>query len=406
MTPFLSHASLRRVLQSLIESNLQRQSPGASPRSLPVEPWADDLVLHEYGTNALGCDSLEMLQLSSAVNEMFHLHETGSETRLLQSPSFGGWLGLIEEAWKNGVEHITVATSGSIGQARYCSHAFDFLNREAAYLAECFASRRRIVAFTPAHHIYGLLFTGLLADRLNIPVVKLQGAGTRVPKGPADSSVLRSGDLAVSFPEGWSWMDRSIRTIPSDVEGVTSTAPCPRSLVDSLAVGKLSKFVEVYGSSETAGIGMRVWPEPRYQLMPHWQRLTSSSEQAQRLQHVSGHQADLMDHLQFFDDGTFLVQGRKDACVQVGGVNVSPASIEARLRAQPGVAEVSVRLMRPDEGRRLKCFIVPLDGYGPRDLEPSLSKEIRSWPVAAERPREISYGPGLPRNHHGKLTDW
>ena len=402
----LSHRSLRRVLQSLISATLSSRPSSAGKPPASTTPWSDTFLLYESGQNALGGDSLDMLQVSSAVNEMFHLHEAGFETKLLQAATFADWLVIIEDAWKHGVEHITVTTSGSTGQPRHCTHAFASLDLETAFLADRFSSRSRIVAHTPAHHIYGILFAALLPDRLEVPIIDLQAASTSVSVSDTDRSGLHAGDLVVSFPDGWQWIDRNIHTIPPGVEGVSSTAPCPRNLIESLMTRRLSGFVEVYGSSETAGIGTRVWPEARYRLMPHLRLLPASPDQPTALQHRSGRQVELMDQLHFFDEASFLITGRKDGCVQVGGVNVSPLLIEQRLLQLPGVAEAAVRLMRADEGNRLKCFIVPRAGQDAGPLEHTVREQIASWPTAAERPRAIQCGSALPRNSAGKLADW
>lgn len=395
--PGLSHRSLRRVLQSLIAATLSSQPSRTGHRPKSTAPWTDDFLLHEGAEYALGCDSLDLLQVSSAVNEMFHLHEVGFETRLLHASTFGDWLAIVEDAWQSGVGSLTVSTSGSTGRPKLCTHTFASLGVEAAFLAEFFGSRRRIVAYTPAHHIYGILFTGLLPDRLGVAVVDLHSAGTQPLAQATGGSVLQPGDLVVSFPDGWSWIDRNIRTVPDDVEGVTSTAPCPRTLLDSMMESRLSRMVEIYGSSETAGIGTRVWPEPRYRLMPHVQRIVSSADARDHLETRSGQQLPSMDHLEFFAEDMFLVNGRIDGCVQVGGVNVSLSSIEQRLREHPDVAEVSVQLMRP-EGQRLMCHLVPRAGCDVHRLEQSVLEQIASWPKAAERPIVIHFGVTLPQD--------
>jgi long-chain acyl-CoA synthetase len=51
--------------------------------------------------------------------------------------------------------------------------------------------------------------------------------------------------------------------------------------------------------------------------------------------------------------------GRAEGAVQVGGVNVFPDVVGRVLTAHSGVAQAAVRLMRPEEGTRLKAFVVP-----------------------------------------------
>jgi long-chain acyl-CoA synthetase len=398
---FLAHDSLRRVLQSLITSTYTSQRPSSSNIVVPGGRWKDGLLMVGSGTDALGCDSLDMLHISAAVNEMFHLHEAGLETELLRIVSFGEWLSVIEEAWQHGVQHLTVTTSGSTGLPKGCTHAFSTLALESDFLAGLFGGRSRIVAFTPAHHMYGLLFTAMLPDRLACSVEEFSNVASS--SITLDRTTLQAGDLVVSFPEGWEWIDHNVRNVPANVEGVVSTAPCPPKLITSLVCGKLSGLTEVYGSSETAGIGTRTWPARAYSLMPHWTRKPSKVSE---LEHSSGFDIELMDDLKFFTDGTFLVQGRRDLGVQVGGVNVFPVLIAQRLMTHPGVAKASVRLMRPEEGKRLKCFVVPQAGSTTDTLTTILRRWIESWPIAAERPKTIKIGSALPRGSSGKNSDW
>jgi long-chain acyl-CoA synthetase len=404
MVPFMAHDSLRRVLQSLITATYASQRAHSSNTVAAGGSWKDDFSLIGSEASALGCDSLDLLQISAAVNEMFHLHEVGLETELLRLASFGEWLSIIEDAWQHGVQHLTVTTSGSTGIPKGCTHVFSTLALEIDFLAGLFSGRSRIVAFTPAHHLYGLLFTAMLPDRLACPVQDfLHAANSSTSLG---QTTLQAGDLVVSFPQGWEWLNQSIRVIPTNVEGVVSTAPCPPELIESLVSSKLSGFTEVYGSSETAGIGIRTWPETTYSLMPQWSRKRSGDPAPEKLQHSSGFEIKLMDDLEFFADGTFLVQGRKDSSVQVGGVNVFPVLIAQRLTTYPGVAEASVRLMRPEEGKRLKCFVVPQAGCTTDILVTLLREWIESWPIAADRPKTIKVGSALPRSTSGKNSDW
>ena len=71
------------------------------------------------------------------------------------------------------------------------------------------------------------------------------------------------------------------------------------------------------------------------------------------------------------EDGRLTVTGRLDDVVITGGVNVSPAAVEAALRAHPDVADAVV-FGRPDEewGQRVVAAVVPAprDDAGPRGL--------------------------------------
>jgi acyl-coenzyme A synthetase/AMP-(fatty) acid ligase len=114
-----------------------------------------------------------------------------------------------------------------------------------------------------------------------------------------------------------------------------------------------------------------------------------------------------MDGLLVEGERRFTVGARADGAVQVGGVNVHPAAVAARLAQHPGVRDAAVRLMRPDEGSRLKAFVVPIDpAADPEPLRAALAAWIDAQLPAAERPRALSFGAELPRNPMGKPADW
>lgn len=69
--------------------------------------------------------------------------------------------------------------------------------------------------------------------------------------------------------------------------------------------------------------------------------------------------ASVPDILDWHDARAFRPKARKDKAVQAGSINVYPSHVVARLAAHPHVLECRVRLMRSEEGQRLKAFIMP-----------------------------------------------
>ena len=363
--------------------------------------WPETLRLSDGGDLSLGSDSLERLQLAAATNEMFHLYEGGDEANLLEMETLGDWLDQIEHAMRSRTPRVTFLTSGSTGRPKRCCHSIDVLQLEAKVLAARFADRRRIVAMVPAHHIYGFIFVALLADHLGVEVWSAERAS------PGDLvRGLRSCDLVVSFPERWIWLARSIAEWPSDVLGVTSTAPCPDGLVASLRARNLAGMVEVYGSSETAGIAWREDPEAAYTLLPHWRFAAGANATTPTLVHAAGLGATLPDRVFRIGTRSFRLGGRVDGAVQVGGINVHVNRIASVLADRPGVNTAAVRLMRSEHGARLKAFIVPEPGRNTGDLESDLAQWCARHLTPAERPVAYSFGPNLPMSELGKPIDW
>lgn len=397
--PPVERRALSRLLQDLIAVELAaaRGRQGQREPSRPVT-WSDDLYLDDE-PGGLGADSLERLWLSSAVTAMFHLHANGLGTSLHREPRFGAWLDTVQAAWNAKQARVTFTTSGSTGRPKRCTHDLSHLHTEVAFLARRFADRRRIVALAPAHHIYGCLFTVLLPSRLGIEVLD----ATNLSAGSLQHA-LRPGDLVVSFPERWQWLERSLPDWPADVQGVVSTAPCPPGLLAALLDRGLDGMTEVYGSSETAGIATRVWPESRYTLMPHWAFADPLDPERPTIRHSSGEIYALVDRVERFDKRGFALAGRLDGMVQVGGVNVDPAAVAAALETLPGVAAAAVRLMAPGEGTRLKAFVVPAgEALG---LRAEIEDWLRATLAPAQRPTSLTFGPTLPVGALGKPADW
>jgi long-chain acyl-CoA synthetase len=169
-----------------------------------------------------------------------------------------------------------------------------------------------------------------------------------------------------------------------------------------------ARLFHVNGSSETAGIGWRAtWQEP-YRLFPYLAFEPGNPGRLWR-EHADGSRREVhcQDRLEPCDDGLFRVGPRTDAAVQVAGINVFPTRVSEVLRRHPQVADAAVRLMRPDEGSRLKAYVVPSDDVIDHaaflaDLERWIEREL----ATPERPRALRLGPRLPAGETGKPADW
>ena len=390
--------ALARFVADLVSDELAHVRPGGLP--LPIQPWAADLAIDEQG---LGLDSLERLSVSAALTEALHLHEAGIEDLLLARGRFGEWLELAAEGLVTYDASLTFRTSGSSGVAKACSHALVNLWQEVDYLSHLTSGTRRVLSAVPAHHLYGFLFTVLLPDRLDCEDV----IDVRRLTPQALVAMMQPGDLVISHPAHWSVVARHALSLPRGVKGVTSTAPCPDSLARSLEDIGLATLMQVYGSSETAGIGTRMAPGSAFELMPFWSRDPCDGHRLLRAAKdgsITSHTT--QDRLDWLDTRRFGICGRKDEAVQVGGTNVFPARVRQVLLKHPQVADAQVRLMTPEEGSRLKAFVVPAPGTDREILQTELWQWTESRLTAPERPKAFTLGFQLPRNLIGKLSDW
>jgi 4-coumarate--CoA ligase len=348
----------------------------------------------------LGVDSLELLHLAGLLNEMFHLHESSVQDYLLQQRTVGAWAEVVAAGRAAAPERITFRTSGSTGESKPCVHHWLTLQEEASAHARRLRGVARVVSFVPSHHIYGFLFTIVLPALLRVPAVD---ARTWSP-GRLGTD-LRGDDLVVAVPSFWQFLERTVPAWPPGVRGITSTAPCPPALFNALRARGL-ELQEIYGSSEIGGLGFRSGADEPFELLPGWARIGEQLCRTAPPVSPAGAAVAPPDRLEWIDTRHFRLAGRLDGAVQVGGTNVFPAHIARRIAAHPRVAECAVRLMRPEEGERLKAFVVwrkPAPDAAARDeFHAWLQREL----TTPERPVAIASGPRLPCNDLGKLTDW
>lgn len=334
----------------------------------------------------------------------------GETLALATLPDCDEWAEYLHGAvTARGAWSFTFATSGSTG--RPCSHTYAIaeLEEEARALQPFFADRRRVVSVMPVHHVFGFAFAFMVPKILGIPVKDTP------PLPSADFfRELREGDLVLAFPVFWrSFLEMCsvphALSCPPGVHGVTSGAPCPPEIIEGLTGRRiLDGMTEIYGATEFGAVGIRRQCHAPYTLLPHWRRVFSDDrDNGWNIARQGGPAMPLPDIVAWESERAFVPVRRKDNAVQVGGMNVFPARVAGLLREHAKVRNCAVRLMRPEEGARLKAFVVLEEGILPG---PSLVRELKEWLAnrlePAATPRSITFGPSLPVTFSGKPADW
>ena len=382
-------AAARRILISLVIAETQR-----TRRTTDIAPtgqsgaWSDDQV---FSVGSVDLDSLETVHAAAAINEMFDLDGEEQGGRPIPT-TIGDWLDRITDMQSCKQSALTVMTSGSTGRPKACQHSIADLYDEVAHYRDLLPSMRRVVSLVPAHHIYGLVWTALLPAAFGIPVVD----ASTIAMPP-----LADDDLVIGVPDQWEALHRSRRTWPSGVIGVSAAGPLDGQLSSDLLGSGLKRLYDVYGSSETGGVAIREAQDPSYALLPRWRFAAPVDESAPILVDREGRETPLPDRIALGSNQRFLLAGRRDDAVQIGGVNVWPRQVAEVLKRCPGVQDVAVR-MGPHG--RLKAFVVPT---APESVAPELLQIHASRLLeAAQRPSSYTFGDALPRTKLGKASDW
>jgi len=297
-------------------------------------------------------------------------------------------------------QQVVFLTSGSTGTPKRCVHTVDMIWEEARGVAPLFGGVKRIVSLVPANHLYGFSFTVALPHVLQVPVINLPA----IPTQPWDT-LLEDGDLVVGFPLFWNYWLRCANRFTKQVDVLSSTAPCKDETIQGLLDVGVHQFTEIYGASETGAIGFRHIPHDMFEILPFWQTDFSQEPFVKIKRNCMDNWIELPDRVKVQEDRYLYPISRQDACVQVAGINVYPKHVEKVLSAHPAVKECRVRLMRPEEGERLKAFIVLTEGHTADELgfiRTYLSQQL----TVHEVPKTFTFGEQLPVNDIGKDADW
>jgi long-chain acyl-CoA synthetase len=254
----------------------------------------------------------------------------------------------------------------------------------------------------PSHHIYGFIYNVLIPRILSAPCSERRFTAAVTLAGE-----LAPGDLVIGTPFTWKLLAEYAPRLPHGIEGVTSTAQCPADVMTAVLEKGLEKMAEIYGSSESGAMGYRLLTDMPLTLSPLWERIEEDTF-ARRFPDGSLSQPfSFQDDLEWLDAKTFRVLKRIDRAVQIAGINVYPDRIAEVIRSCDLVADCAVRLMRPDEGNRLKAYIVlARDNLPTVNIRESLRKFLKERLNHLEQPKSLSFGLDLPRNEIGKSADW
>ena len=387
----LRRPDLVRVVRDIFVDELSR-SRGSRFDPAEAGGWTETTSVRAEG---IALDSLERFTLASRLNETFLLYESGVEDNLLRARTLGDTVDIIAAGRKLAGDQLKFYTGGTTGAARILTHEWNDLVAEIRFLADLFPPRKRVIVTVPVHHIYGFLFGVLLPQALDVPAVDAQHSLLSGPRRPAP------GDLVVSAPFLWKLLQPQAAGWGNDVVGTTSTAPMPADTARSLTTAGLAALYEIYGSSETAGVGWRTNPDEPFTLFPHW---SAGDDPATLVRGERRYQSP--DYLTWISPRSFIPRGRRDAVVQVAGKNVDTEELAELIReVVPEVTDCAVRL--GNDGR-IRALVVPgstvVDEQG---ALPNLVVERLSGKVAdVAIPGQVIVADSLPRTPVGKIGEF
>jgi len=304
-------------------------------------------------------------------------------------------------------EVLRLFTGGSTGAPRLWSKTGANLFGEAVFLAEHFgvSHQDRIVATVSPYHIYGLLYS---------VVLPLVSGATIVPTTPAfpeeiiDAVTGTEATILVSVPAHY----RALRNKPSlgpSVRLALSSAGM-LDIDDNKAFCQRNPagIVEVYGSTETGGVGLRHRIRGEETFTPYGTVAWNIAGERLRIRspylspdlpideegwYVTG------DRAEPHGQNGFVLRGRADSITKVGGKRVDLEEIGSLIKEQTGVTDCAVLAVAEQGGRGHRiAALVAGQGVDATRLRAVLA--IRLEPYAL--PRVIRVVDRLPMTASGK----
>jgi acyl-coenzyme A synthetase/AMP-(fatty) acid ligase len=264
---------------------------------------------------------------------------------------------------------LRLYTGGSTGRPKTWSKTLRNLLAEAVYLSEKFdiSHRDRFVATISPLHIYGLLFSVLVPF---VSSASVRNEGCSFPSEIASVMEDSSPTVFVSVPMHY----RVLR-------GQRISAPSLRAAFSSAGVldgGDGEAFfrqtgvgvVEVFGSTETGGIASRCSARGETAFTPlegiAWRivderlQIRSDFVSPEVERGADGFFA-TADRATPHNDGGFLLAGRSDSVIKVGGKRVDLEEVRSKLNGLSGVRD-SIVISVPVNGGRENAIAALVEG--------------------------------------------
>lgn len=320
---------------------------------------------------------------------------------------------------------IIIHTSGTTGDVLEISKPLRCLDAEVHALETTFGDKfrdlpvSRIYSSVPAYHIYGLLF------RVLWPLATERPFSVQLISYPEEFSSIPQAGIKSIFISSPAFLKRAIPVLDkkfleiNDVCIFSSGGALPTEIAMAYNAPLKKPITEVYGSTETGGIGYRsqthslevaLWtPLPSVEL----KTTTENNVLSVRSDFLSKHEWLITgDRVELSSDGRFDLKGRVDKVVKIEEVRISLNEIERRLNDLEEINTVHVLpINKSNTGRQVLGAVVQLTDQGWEGLYLTNKKELVEFLRTALKdhiktiglPRKWRFVRKIPENNRGKV---
>ncbi|MFY7653364.1 MAG: hypothetical protein ACOVQE_11700 [Chitinophagaceae bacterium] len=306
-------------------------------------PW---YTVNDAGwENDLALTSLEKMQLAAHANSFFNVFGQENPPYLLSLNTLREWIAALHSLVPSS---FAFQSSGTGGIQKTTTHSVEFLNCEVTWLAELHGTIEGIISYVPAYSIYGFLFTVLLPQYLHVPVYMPH----QIPL-----NCIQKNHLIVASPFHWQQINLSLANNNLPCKGVSAADYLLPELFIQLQQKQIV-LVEIYGSTETAGIAYKKAPQQSFTLFPYWQKHLSNGNEVVLFHQKMKAAYNLPDDLLFIAENNFFIEGRKDKAVNIAGNLVHTQQIEKQIETIEEVQSCKITTKKMVDLIHIQAFIV------------------------------------------------
>ena len=333
-------------------------------------------------------DSLATYQALSYICEFFNINDETKINAVLSRPNLKACINLCIDALNCPDAAITFCTSGSESKPKKITHSLKSLQQEVESWVQIIPLVTHIYCTVPLKHIYGFIWGVLLPKMLNLPSCRLESALVHKTR-------IENASLVIGVPALLPLLERLPSESRKNSHLILSTAPLDFITLSTLDGWHFRSAIQIYGSTETGGIGYRCGKRKHYTL-----RNGLSSDDKSIFK--GGEKVELQDKLTFQSNEHFQVVGRKDDKIQVNGYNVCPNEITRELGELSDVEEAVIRVVDEKNNKALKLFIVLSSSANKARVLEFINQRFNR--IISRQ--YVTFGAGLPLNEMGKISDW
>ncbi|HEX5313899.1 MAG TPA: class I adenylate-forming enzyme family protein [Gammaproteobacteria bacterium] len=308
---------------------------------------------------------------------------------------------------------IGIHTSGSTAQPKRVTKTLAQLDAEIVALEAEWGSLlgdAPVIASVPHHHLYGLLVSLLWPLAAGRPILDF----------PAEFSARTADCVLVSSPAFLGRIARpeALRAFPPRAI-FSSGAPLPAAAAIAIAETAGPAPIEIYGSTETGGIGWRARASAAETDAP-WRRISGielrfrEEENGSRLlvrsPWTAGEWIATGDFAVALDDSRFRLAGRADGMIKLEDKRINPEELAAFLEEHELVHRARVIALDGASRRRLGAVVVPtpagsrmLETEGKANFVARLDARLAERYERVLIPRKWRIVAALPVNAMGKI---